>query len=40
MLSVWRAERRRHTLNIGRPSAHDLREILNAILYVDRTGVQ
>ncbi|OMI36794.1 transposase, IS4 family protein [Streptomyces sparsogenes DSM 40356] len=37
---AWRAERRRHALNIGRPPKHDLREIMNAILYVDRTGVQ
>jgi transposase len=40
VLGVWRAERRRHALNIGRPPEHDLREIMNAILYVDRTGVQ
>ncbi|GAB2888087.1 IS5-like element ISSco3 family transposase [Streptomyces mayteni] len=40
MLTAWRAERRRHALNIGRPPEHDLREIMNAILYVDRTGVQ
>jgi transposase len=40
VLSAWRAERRRHALNIGRPPDHDLREITNAILYVDRTGVQ
>jgi transposase len=40
VLSAWRAERRRYALNIGRPPEHDLREIMNAILYVDRTGVQ
>ncbi|GEK04723.1 hypothetical protein TNCT1_69990 [Streptomyces sp. 1-11] len=40
LLSAWRAERRRHALNIGRPPEHDLREIMNAIPYVDRTGVQ
>jgi transposase len=40
VLSAWRAERRRHALDIGRPPEHDLREIMNAILYVDRTGVQ
>ncbi|MFI5476663.1 IS5 family transposase [Streptomyces cacaoi] len=40
VLSEWRAERRRYALNIGRPPEHDLREITNAILYVDRTGVQ
>ncbi|MFI1370062.1 IS5 family transposase [Streptomyces griseochromogenes] len=38
--AAWRAERRRSALNIGRPPEHDLREIMNAILYVDRTGVQ
>jgi hypothetical protein len=37
---AWQAERRRHALNIGRLPGHDLREIMNAILYVDRTGVQ
>ncbi|MGP4052403.1 IS5 family transposase [Streptomyces sp. 2A115] len=40
VLSAWRAERRLYALNIGRPPEHDLREIMNAILYVDRTGVQ
>ncbi|MET9290643.1 IS5 family transposase [Streptomyces sp. NPDC003077] len=40
VLSAWRAERRRHALDIGRPPEHDLREIINAILYIDRTGVQ
>ncbi|MEU7550692.1 IS5 family transposase, partial [Streptomyces sparsogenes] len=40
VLSGWRAERRRHALNIGRPPEHDLHEIMNAILYVDRNGVQ
>ncbi|MDX3586084.1 transposase [Streptomyces europaeiscabiei] len=39
-MSTWRAERRRHALDIGRPPEHDLREIMNAILYVDPTGVQ
>ncbi|WUD38544.1 transposase [Streptomyces europaeiscabiei] len=39
-MSAWRAERRRHALDIGRPPEHDLREIMNAILYVDPTGVQ
>jgi transposase len=39
LLAVWRAERRRHALNIGRPPEHDPREIMNTILYVDRTGV-
>ncbi|MGY1584710.1 IS5 family transposase [Streptomyces sp. MN13] len=40
VLSAWRAERRRHALDVGRPPEHELREIMNAILYVDRTGVQ
>jgi transposase len=40
VLSAWRAERRGRALDIGRPPEHDLREIMNAILYVDRTGVQ
>lgn len=40
VLSAWRAERWRHRLDIGRPPEHELREIMNAILYVGRTGVQ
>ncbi|MER5846500.1 IS5 family transposase [Streptomyces sp. NPDC002012] len=40
VLTDWRAERRSRALNIGRPPEHDLRTILDAILYVDRTGVQ
>lgn len=40
MLSAWRFERRGRALNFGRPPRHDLREITNAILYVDRTGCQ
>ncbi|MEU1629362.1 IS5 family transposase [Streptomyces sp. NPDC020096] len=40
VLAAWRAERRRHALDICRPPEHELREIMNAILYVDRTGVQ
>lgn len=35
VLTKWRAERRSI-----RPPVHDLREIVNAILYVNRTGVQ
>ncbi|MEU6535328.1 IS5 family transposase [Streptomyces sp. NPDC047000] len=38
-LTAWRAKRRRHALEIGRPPEHDLRHIMNAILYVDRTGI-
>lgn len=37
-LSAWRAERRGKGLDIGRPPEHDLRRIMDAILYVDRTG--
>ncbi|WP_405958151.1 IS5 family transposase [Streptomyces phaeochromogenes] len=40
VLSAWRFERRGRALDFGRPPRHDLREIMNAILYVDRTGVQ
>ncbi|WP_406359145.1 transposase [Streptomyces sp. NBC_00658] len=39
-LSAWRFERRSWALDFGRPPQHDLREIMNAILYVDRTGCQ
>ncbi|WP_131761112.1 IS5 family transposase [Actinomadura fibrosa] len=38
-LTAWRAARRRHALDIGRPPEHDLRALMNAILYVDRTGI-
>ncbi|MFF1918267.1 IS5 family transposase [Streptomyces sp. NPDC058239] len=40
VLTDWRGERRSRALDIGRPPEHDLRTILDAILYVDRTGVQ
>ncbi|MFE7111430.1 IS5 family transposase [Streptomyces sp. NPDC057575] len=40
VLSAWRFERRGRALDFGRPPEHDLREILDAILYVNRTGVQ
>lgn len=39
VLTAWRAERKGRALDIGRPPEHDLRAILNAILYVDRTGI-
>ncbi|WP_371779034.1 IS5 family transposase [Streptosporangium subroseum] len=39
VLTAWRAERRAHALDIGRPPEHDLRDIMNAIVYVDRTGI-
>ncbi|SOE25077.1 Putative transposase of IS4/5 family [Streptomyces sp. OK228] len=37
VLSAWRFERRGRALDFGRPPGHDLREILDAILYVSRT---
>ncbi|MEU8789767.1 IS5 family transposase [Streptomyces sp. NPDC048643] len=40
VLSAWRFEHRGRALDFGRPPRHDLREIMNAILYVDRTGCQ
>ncbi|WP_037582360.1 IS5 family transposase [Phaeacidiphilus oryzae] len=40
VLSAWRFERRGRALDFGRPPRHDLREIMNAILHVDRTGCQ
>ncbi|OSP40050.1 IS5/IS1182 family transposase [Streptomyces sp. 13-12-16] len=40
VLAAWRSERRRRALAFGRPPEHELREIMNAIPYVDRTGVQ
>ncbi|GAB1333342.1 IS5-like element ISSco3 family transposase [Streptomyces sennicomposti] len=40
MLSAWRFERRGRALDFGRPPEHDLRDIMDAILYVARTGVQ
>ena len=38
VLTAWRAERQRTSLNLGGPLA-DLREVMNAILYINRTGV-
>lgn len=38
-LTAWRTERRGKGLDIGRPPEHDLRRIMDAILYVDRTGI-
>ncbi len=40
VLAAWRSERHGRALGLGRPAELDLREIMNAILYVDRTGVQ
>jgi transposase len=39
VLTSWRNQRRARALDIGRPPEHDLRQIMNAILYVDRTGI-
>ncbi|MFB9909753.1 IS5 family transposase, partial [Allokutzneria oryzae] len=39
VLTAWREQRRRRGLPIGRPPEHQLRDILDAILYVDRTGI-
>jgi transposase len=39
ILTAWRNQRRARAVDIGRPPAHDPRQIMNAILYVDRTGV-
>jgi transposase len=38
VLSAWRAERAQAGLGLSEP-VHDLREIVNAILYVNRTGI-
>ncbi|MFI6799501.1 IS5 family transposase [Streptosporangium canum] len=38
-LTAWRTERRTRALGIGRPPEHDLRAVMDAILYVDRTGI-
>ncbi|MEU8547204.1 IS5 family transposase [Streptomyces roseoverticillatus] len=39
ILTAWRTERRGRGLDIGRPPEHSRRRILDAILYVDRTGI-
>lgn len=38
-LTAWRAERRGRALDIGRPPEHNLRHLMDAIVYVDRTGI-
>ncbi|MFE5550014.1 IS5 family transposase [Streptomyces sp. NPDC056534] len=38
-LTAWRNERAARALAFGRPPEHDLRDLLDAILYVDRTGI-
>ncbi|MFH8587775.1 transposase [Streptomyces celluloflavus] len=40
LLRTWRFEHRDRALDFGRPAEHDLRDIMDAVLYVDRTGVQ
>jgi len=37
-LTAWRDERQKTLLNLGGPLA-DLREVMNAILYLNRTGI-
>ncbi|WP_030253155.1 IS5 family transposase [Streptomyces violens] len=39
VLTAWRARRRRDAPDFGRPPEHDLRRLMDAILYVDRTGI-
>ncbi|MFE5681479.1 transposase, partial [Streptomyces erythrochromogenes] len=38
VLTTWRSERRGRGLDIGRPPDHDLHSLLDAVLYVNRTG--
>jgi transposase len=38
VLVAWRLERRRRALDFGRPPEHGLRDIMDAILYVDVPG--
>ncbi|MER5996258.1 IS5 family transposase [Streptomyces viridosporus] len=40
VLSAWRLERRGRALDFGQPPEHDLRDFMEAILYVDRTGAR
>ncbi|MGW6290307.1 IS5 family transposase [Streptomyces sp. NPDC055107] len=39
LLASWRDDKARHGLNTGTPPQHDLRDLLDAILYVARTGI-
>ncbi|MFD9542466.1 IS5 family transposase [Streptomyces sp. NPDC060022] len=39
VLTAWRSARRGRGLSIGRPPDHDLRSLLDAVLYVNRTGI-
>jgi transposase len=38
-LTAWRQARTARALSFGRPPEHELRDLLDAILYVDRTGI-
>jgi transposase len=38
-LVSWRRARTERALAFGRPPEHELRDLLDAILYVDRTGI-
>ncbi|PBC70338.1 transposase [Streptomyces sp. TLI_235] len=38
-LTAWRRARTGRALAFGRPPGHELRDLLDAILYVDRTGI-
>ncbi|GAA2824352.1 IS5-like element ISSco3 family transposase [Kitasatospora paracochleata] len=38
-LTAWRQARTERALAFGRPPEHELRDLLDAILYVDRTGI-
>ncbi|MFI2429770.1 transposase [Streptomyces sp. NPDC018955] len=40
VLFAWRLERCGRARDFGRPPEHDLGDIMDAISYVDRTGVQ
>jgi len=39
VLIAWRARRQAGAPGFGRPAEHDLRTLMNAIMYVDRTGI-
>lgn len=39
VLTAWRTRRQEAALGFGRRPEHDLRAIMNAIIYVDRTGI-
>jgi transposase len=39
VLTAWRAKRREKAMAHGRPAEHALRDLLDGILYVDRTGI-